>query len=286
MALGRTAHAGHRPAVAGLVVALATAIGACAASPERAAVDDTPRATAERGIGTEPTAEAPTTTRPLPTTTTTSSTTTAPGPALPAGDDATVARIVDGDTLRAVVGGAEVAVRLIGIDTPEVRQDDCYADEATAHLTALVPPGAAIRLAYDVERHDRYGRTLAYVFRPGDGLHVNVAMARDGFAQQLTIPPNVAHADAVSAAVDEARAAGRGLWGGACAPAAPEATTPATPAPAPSGGAGCHPSYPSLCIPPAPPDLDCPDVGARRFPVVPPDPHGFDGDRDGIGCEG
>jgi hypothetical protein len=50
--------------------------------------------------------------------------------------------------------------------------------------------------------------------------------------------------------------------------------------------AGCDPAYPSVCIPPPPPDLDCADVAYRRFTVLPPDPHRFDGDGDGIGCEG
>ena len=47
----------------------------------------------------------------------------------------------------------------------------------------------------------------------------------------------------------------------------------------------CDSSYPDMCIPPPPPNLTCDDVGARSFEVVPPDPHGFDGDNDGIGCE-
>ena len=49
----------------------------------------------------------------------------------------------------------------------------------------------------------------------------------------------------------------------------------------------CDSSYPDNCIPPPPPDLTCDDdVGARNFEVVPPDPHGFDGnENDGIGCE-
>jgi uncharacterized protein YraI len=47
----------------------------------------------------------------------------------------------------------------------------------------------------------------------------------------------------------------------------------------------CHPSYPGVCIPPPPPDLDCKHINYCRFKVLPPDPHGFDGDRDGIGCE-
>jgi hypothetical protein len=51
------------------------------------------------------------------------------------------------------------------------------------------------------------------------------------------------------------------------------------------GGARCDPSYPTVCIPPPPPDRDCADVNATNFTVKPPDPHGFDGDNDGIGCE-
>lgn len=65
---------------------------------------------------------------------------------------------------------------------------------------------------------------------------------------------------------------------------APEPT--AAPAPPPQSGT-CDPSYPSVCIPPRSQvgDLDCGDIGYRRFTVVPPDPHNFDGDFDGVGCE-
>lgn len=52
-----------------------------------------------------------------------------------------------------------------------------------------------------------------------------------------------------------------------------------------SGGGSCDPSYPSVCIPPYPPDLDCGDVPYTNFAVSGSDPHGFDGDSDGIGCE-
>ena len=47
----------------------------------------------------------------------------------------------------------------------------------------------------------------------------------------------------------------------------------------------CNPSYPDFCIPPPPPDLDCKDIPQKRFTVLQPDPHRFDGDKDGIGCE-
>jgi hypothetical protein len=72
----------------------------------------------------------------------------------------------------------------------------------------------------------------------------------------------------------------------------PPATRPAprktTPRPAktttkPTGD--CHPSYPTVCIPPAPPDLDCGDISYRNFKVRAPDPHRFDGNKDGVGCE-
>jgi hypothetical protein len=66
---------------------------------------------------------------------------------------------------------------------------------------------------------------------------------------------------------------------------------PGTPLSAPSNtpigtpAAGCDPAYPTVCIPPPPPDLDCGDIPYRRFTVLAPDPHHFDGDHDGIGCE-
>ena len=47
----------------------------------------------------------------------------------------------------------------------------------------------------------------------------------------------------------------------------------------------CDPAYPTVCIPSPPPDLDCKDITFRRFTVLPPDPHRFDGDHDGVGCE-
>jgi uncharacterized protein YraI/endonuclease/exonuclease/phosphatase family metal-dependent hydrolase len=74
------------------------------------------------------------------------------------------------------------------------------------------------------------------------------------------------------------------------APVAPPPTaTPTSPPPPPPPTAtpngACDPSYPTVCIPRFPPDLDCGDIPYRRFQVVPPDPHRFDGDKDGIGCE-
>ena len=60
----------------------------------------------------------------------------------------------------------------------------------------------------------------------------------------------------------------------------------AEPTTMPAAAGECSPAYPTVCIPPPPPDLNCADITFRRFSVLPPDPHHFDGDHDGIGCEG
>ena len=136
---------------------------------------------------------------------------TAPG--LPPGADAVVAHVVDGDTLRM---GAGERVRLVGIDAPESVKPhsaaECYGTQASEHLRSLLPDGTRVRLVGDVEARDHYGRLLAYVYRAKDALFVNAAMVRDGYAQPLTIPPNVAHAEEFVALARDAREAGRGLW--------------------------------------------------------------------------
>jgi hypothetical protein len=67
----------------------------------------------------------------------------------------------------------------------------------------------------------------------------------------------------------------------------PATTTTRRPRPATTRppAQNCHPSYPDFCIPPPPPDLDCEDVNGSDFTVLPPDPHRFDREGDGLGCE-
>lgn len=73
------------------------------------------------------------------------------------------------------------------------------------------------------------------------------------------------------------------------APAAPTSPSgfipPPLPTATPTRGPNCSPAYPTVCIPPPPPDLDCAQIPYRKFTVLPPDPHKFDSDKDGIGCE-
>jgi micrococcal nuclease len=140
---------------------------------------------------------------------------------LPDGDDETIERVVDGDTL-VLTGGTRV--RLIGVDTPETVHPsepvECFGREASAFMSDLLPPGTAVRLVYDVERTDRYGRTLAYVYRLDDGLFVNAELLAQGYAQVATYPPNVARVDEYLELQTQARDGLRGLWD-ACDPDLP-----------------------------------------------------------------
>ena len=134
--------------------------------------------------------------------------------AVPQDGYANVTKVTDGDTVR--LGGIG-PVRLIGIDTPEVYGDvECFGREASRFAERLLPLGARVRYRVGVEERDRYGRLLAYVWLP-DGRMLNRVMVDEGYAQPLTIPPNVAFADVFRAAARAARRADLGLWQ-ACAP--------------------------------------------------------------------
>ena len=127
-----------------------------------------------------------------------------------------VTRVVDGDTIIVASGNNTVRVRLIGVNTPETvdprRPVECFGKEASARTKQLLAPGTAVRLERDAEPLDRYGRTLAYVYRASDNLFVNLRLVADGFGQTMTIPPNVTFADRFRAAERAARSEGRGLW--------------------------------------------------------------------------
>ena len=132
-------------------------------------------------------------------------------------DTVPVVRVVDGDTIRVGLPSGEEPVRYIGIDTPESVKPgapvECFAKRASAYNERLVA-GERVRLVYDVERRDRYGRLLAYVYRARDGLFVNAELVRRGYATAVTFPPNVAHEREFRRLARRARMSGRGLWSG------------------------------------------------------------------------
>lgn len=216
---------------------------------------------------------------------------------------ATVVNVVDGDTIDVkYVAGAELPatrIRMIGVDTPEVHgRTEPYGAEASA-FTKEQLTGKTVWLEKDVSDTDRYGRALRYVWlteppaEPTENevrQHMfNAILVLQGYAQASTYPPDVKYSDLFAQLQREAREAARGLW--ALESEQSGETEDSTSETAGSGqegnqGQNCHPSYPDVCIPPPPPDLDCGDIPYRNFRVLPPDPHRFDGrDQDGVGCE-
>ena len=199
--------------------------------------------------------------------------------------EARVAWVSDGDT---IVLTNRAHVRLLQIDTPEVGSGECYSRAAARELRRLLPVGTTVRLEANqrLDRVDRYDRQLRYVWR--GGMNVNVELVRRGAATVWFYDGERGkYAARLLATARQARAERRGFWGACKAirnPNAP-ATMLSKSSVLPRQG-GCDPSYPTVCIPSPPPDLDCADVRYRNFAVRGPDPHRFDGNHDGRGCEG
>lgn len=166
-----------------------------------------------------------------------------------------VTRVIDGDTLD-VEGG--LRIRLVLVDAPELSEPPGAGSKE--YLTDLCLGRLAVIDEDDGQvGDDPYGRVLAVV--SCDGTHANAAMIYSGHATTYFLYCSA------SEFANEA-------WTGCASPPPP---------PPPAGN--CDPAYPDVCIPSLPPDLDCPDIDHLNFRVLPPDPHGFDGDGDGIGCE-
>ena len=124
-----------------------------------------------------------------------------------------VVRVIDGDTFQVKLGDRTELVRYIGINAPEInhpsRGEEPGGREAAAVNRRLVQ-GRRVQLELDVEERDAYGRLLAYAY-VGD-LMVNAELVRRGYAQVMTIPPNVRHQDLFVKLEREAREQMRGLW--------------------------------------------------------------------------
>jgi micrococcal nuclease len=143
---------------------------------------------------------------------------------------ATVVRVIDGDTLDLSLSGQRVRVRLIGIDTPETKDENrpvqCYGAEASNFVEQLLPKGTAVRVERDVEPRDKYDRLLVYLYRSADELFVNAELVRDGYATTLTIAPNTVRAPEFEVLKAQAQREHRGLWGACPAFGSPaDATT-------------------------------------------------------------
>jgi micrococcal nuclease len=127
----------------------------------------------------------------------------------------TVVRVIDGDTIIVNFNGRKERVRLIGINTPEINQPgkagEPYGRKAADFMQRLLR-GKRVKLVFDIGTRDKYGRLLAYVYL-SEGTFVNAKLVSEGYAQVMTVPPNVRYADEFVKLQRKAREAGRGLWG-------------------------------------------------------------------------
>ncbi len=143
--------------------------------------------------------------------------TQAPAPTRPAPrPEASVVRVVDGDTVILSIEGKEYRTRLIGVDTPETvhpsKPVEEFGKEASAFLKNLLT-GEKVWLEYETgNREDRYGRLLAYLYRQPDGLFVNLEIVRQGYGHAYTQYP-FQHMETFRSYERKAREAGKGLWG-------------------------------------------------------------------------
>ena len=124
-----------------------------------------------------------------------------------------VTKVTDGDTIHVTYQGRDERVRLIGVDTPEVSwyggKAECFGQEAGLYTRGRLD-GRTVRLEFDMDLRDRYGRLLAYVY-VGDELF-NLTLVQLGYAASDPVPPDTARAAAFADAEREAKAAGRGQW--------------------------------------------------------------------------
>jgi endonuclease YncB( thermonuclease family) len=212
---------------------------------------------------------------------------------LPAQAAPRVSRVIDGDTIVMTNGQY---VRLLQIDTPEIKGNECYSAEATAALRKLVSQKGDVKLRADVklDKTDRYGRQLRYLFI--GKTNVNLKMVQIGAAAPYFYRSERGqYAPQLQKAAENARAKKIGLWK-ACPGTVLNPTSALTTIR--SGGASTLPPASGACdanyfgcIPVYPPDLDCTDL--KRLGLAPArvrpggkDVHKFDRDGDGVGCEG
>ena len=139
-----------------------------------------------------------------------------------------ITRIVDGDTVYGVYQGRVEKVRLIGIDTPEsrynyktkrdskksgqsIRAIIAQGKQATRFVKSLIGKGSVLKIEFDSQLRDRYGRFLAYLYLE-DGRMLNEEIIRAGYASVMTIPPNVKYQGRFLKAFRKARESRVGLW--------------------------------------------------------------------------
>ncbi len=181
-----------------------------------------------------------------------------------------VTKVIDGDTLDVKSkDGKTVAIRLTLVDAPErnepgYTQAKDFVSQNCLHKGAVVDP--------DNNQNLSYGRLVAVVYC--EGVNTNKAIIANGFATVYRSFCGVS---------EFANTAWAQKFG--CGNNENPNKNWATSKDDENKERECDISYPNVCIHPAPPDLDCGEINNRNFKVLSADPHGFDGDGDGIGCD-
>ena len=172
-----------------------------------------------------------------------------------------VTSVIDGDTI--IVNGQSVRFALAS--APEISESDGI--KAKNFVSTLCPIGSSVTVDEDDGQTDgSYERILAVVHC--NGMNLNSELLDSGLGY-------------IDSRFCDTSEFGKSDWAQkyGCSSASK------TPIESLETINNCDPSYPDFCIPSPPPDLDCKDISQKRFTVLQPDPHRFDGDKDGIGCE-
>ena len=173
----------------------------------------------------------------------------------------TVTEVIDGDTIR--VDGQSIRFALAS--APELHESQGAL--ARELVDSICPPGStALVDEDDGQTQGSYGRIIGVIY------------CNDYNLNEELLDSGVGEISFEFCYTSEFASSSWALKHGCLEDVIPESETS-------EDIEDCDPSYPDFCIPPTPPDLDCGDIPQKRFTVLPPDPHRFDGDKDGIGCE-
>jgi len=171
-----------------------------------------------------------------------------------------VTQVIDGDTIKV----DDQSIRFALTSAPEL--NEIGGLDAKNFVEILCPVGSEVVVDEDDgQTEGSYDRMIGVIYC--NGINLSEAVIESGYASLFGEFCSTSEFSSTSWAQK---------YG--CTPSTTQQVTP-------SQQNNCDPSYPDFCIPSSPPDLDCKDIPAKRFTVLPPDPHRFDGDKDGIGCE-
>jgi len=179
-----------------------------------------------------------------------------------------VTQVIDGDTIKV----AGQSIRFALTSTPEL--NEFGGVEAKNFIEDICFVGSSALVDEDDgQTEGSYGRIVAVIYC--NGINLNEAILDEGLGY---LSSGFCYKSEFSNTVWAQK------YG--CPTTTIETASPVTAQPsAQSTQSSCDSSYPDFCIPPPPPDLDCKDISSKKFTVLQPDPHRFDGDKDGIGCE-